>query len=445
MKRSQELIQEESHYFAPAGRIPYYPLVIDHAHGSTLTDVDGNEYLDLLTSASSLNVGHTPEPIVNAIIAQVKKMIHYTPAYMYHEPLVHLAKKMCEITPGDFKKRVIFGLTGSDANDALIKFAREYTGRPYIISFVNAYHGSTYGSISMSAISQNMRRKIGPLLPGFYHIPFPDSYRGMYGSAEPNTVEEYLAPLKEMLATYVPPEEVAAVVIETLQGDGGLLQPVDGYFEALQQLCKEHGILFCVDDTQQGLGRTGTWCSLEHWHLDPDLVVYGKSLAAGLPLSALVGRKEIMESLDRPAHLFTTGANPVCCAAALATLQYIEDNDLLAESTRKGKIARERMEDWRERFDCVGNVRGLGLSLGVDIVADKKAKTKDPHAALVLCNRAYEKGVVMIAFAGSVLRFQPPLTITDEELTKALDVIEETLTEWQDGRLADYKVDGQGW
>ncbi|MDU2930341.1 aminotransferase class III-fold pyridoxal phosphate-dependent enzyme, partial [Negativicoccus succinicivorans] len=221
MKRSQELIQEESKYFAPAGRIPYYPLVIDHAHGSTLTDVDGNEYLDLLTSASALNVGHTPEPIVNAIIAQVKKMIHYTPAYMYHEPLMHLAKKMCEITPGDFEKRVIFGLTGSDANDALIKFARGYTGRPYIISFVNAYHGSTYGSISMSAISQNMRRKIGPLLPGFYHIPFPDSYRGMYGSAEPNTVEEYLAPLKEMLATYVPPEEVAAVVIETLQGDGG--------------------------------------------------------------------------------------------------------------------------------------------------------------------------------------------------------------------------------
>lgn len=445
MTRAHELIQEEAKYFAPAGRIPYYPLVIDHAHGSVMTDVDGKEYIDLLTSASALNVGHTPEKVVRAITEQVGKMIHYTPAYMYHEPLVKLAKRICELSPGDFPKKAIFGLTGSDSNDALIKFARGFTGRPNIVTFVNAYHGSTFGSISMSAISQNMRRKIGPLLPGFYHIPFPDKYRGMYGATEPNTVEEYLAPFKEMMNTYLPPDEIACVVIETLQGDGGLLEPVDGYFTALADLCREHGILFAVDDVQQGLGRTGTWCSLEHYGVVPDLVVYGKSLAGGLPLSALVGRAEIMDSLDRPAHLFTTGANPVCCAAALATLDMLEEENLLAESTRKGALAKERMETWKERFDCVGDVRGLGLSLGVDIVSDRVQKTKDPKAALTICNRCFEKGVVMIAFAGSVLRFQPPLVITDEELNKALDIIEETLSELQAGLLDHYEVGGQGW
>lgn len=445
VKRSTELIAAEKEFFAPCARIPYYPLMLDHAHGSTLTDVDGKSYLDLLTSASALNVGHTPEPIVEAIIAQVRKMIHYTPAYMYHEPLVHLAKKMCEITPGDFPKKVIFGLTGSDSNDALIKFARGYTGRQHMISFINAYHGSTYGSLSLSAISANMRRKIGPLLPGCHHVTFPDSYRGLYGNPEPATVDEYLAPLREMLASYVPADEVACIVVETLQGDGGLLEAVPGYFRALRELCDEHGILLAVDDVQQGLGRTGTWCSLEHYDVVPDLVVYGKSLAAGLPLSALVGRAEIMDSLAAPAHLFTTGANPVCCAAALATLQYIEDNDLLAESRRKGELAKERMQGWVERFDCVGDVRGLGLSLGVDIVSDKVAKTKDPEAALKICNRCFERGLVMIAFAGSVLRFQPPLVITDEELTTVLDTIEGVLEEWEAGELADYEVSGQGW
>ncbi len=445
MSKAQALIQEDAQYFAPAGRIPYYPLVIDHAHGSVMTDVDGKEYIDLLTSASALNVGHTPQPVVDAIVAQVKKMVHYTPAYMYHEPLVKLAHRLCELSPGDFPKRVIFGLTGSDSNDALIKFARGYTGRPNIVSFVGAYHGSTYGSISMSAISLNMRRKIGPLLPGFHHIPFPDRYRGMYGASEPNTVEEYLAPFKEMLATYLPPDEVACVVVETLQGDGGLLEPVEGYFRALYDLCKEHGILFAVDDVQQGLGRTGTWCSMEHFGIDPDLVVYGKSLAGGLPLSALVGREDIMMSLDRPAHLFTTGANPVCCAAALAVLDMLEGENLLQQSTEKGAHARRRMEAWKDRFRAVGDVRGLGLSLGVDIVSDKEKKTKDPEAALKICNRCFEKGVVMIAFGGSVLRFQPPLVITYEELDRALDVIEETLVELEDGKLADYEVGGQGW
>lgn len=445
MNKSEKVIQKDHKYFAQSGRIPYYPLVVDEAHGAIIKDIDGKEYIDLLSSASALNVGHTPEKVVQAIKDQTDKFIHYTPAYMYHKPVADLAERLTEISPGDFEKQVSFGLSGSDANDALIKFARGYTGRDLIITFENAYHGSTYGSISMSSISLNMRRNIGPLVPGFHHIPFPDNYRGMYGSDKPNTVEEYLAPLKQMLETYVPGDQVAAIVIETLQGDGGLLEPVSGYFEALYDLCQENGILFCVDDVQQGLGRTGTWSSIEHFDVEADLIVYGKSLAGGLPLSALVGRKEIMESLDAPAHLFTTAANPVVCQASLAVLDMIDEENLLTASTEKGDYVRKRMSQWEDKFEFVGDTRGIGLSIGVDIVKDKEYKEKNADAALKITNRCFEKGVLIISFAGSVLRFQPPLVISYEELDRALDIIEESMEELQAGKLDDYDVSGQGW
>ncbi len=445
MSKAEELINEDGKYFAASGRIKYYPLAIDHGYGATLVDVDGKEYIDLLSSASSQNVGHAPKPVTEAIKKQAEKFIHYTPAYMYHEPAVKLSKKLCEIAPGDYEKRVTFGLSGSDANDGIIKFARAYTGRPYIISFTNAYHGSTFGSLSMSAISLNMRKHYGPLLNGFYHIPFPDKYRGMFEQPNANTVEEYLAPLKEMFAKYVPAEEVACIVVETIQGDGGLLEPVDGYFEALETLCREHGILIAVDDIQQGLGRTGTWSSIDHFNFTPDLITFGKSLAGGLPMSAIIGRKEIIETLEAPAHLFTTGANPVSCEAALATLGMIEDEDLLTASSEKGAYVRKRMDQWVNDYDFVGDVRGKGLSIGIDIVSNKQAKTRASEEALKICNYCFDQGLVLIAVAGNVLRFQPPLVITYEQLDYALNTIENALQALQDGQLDNYNIDGQGW
>ncbi len=364
---------------------------------------------------------------------------------MYHEPLVRLAKKLCKIAPGDYDKRFTFGLTGSDANDGIIKFARAYTGRPYIISFTNAYHGSTFGALSMSAISLNMRKHYGPLLNGFYHIPFSDKYRGMFEQVRPNTVEEYLSPLKEKFAKYVPAEEVACIVVETIQGDGGLLEPVPGYFEALQEICHRYGTLIGVDDIQQGLGRAGTWSSVEHYNFTPDLITFGKSLAGGLPMSAIVGRKEIMESLDAPAHLFTTGANPVSCEAALVTLKMIEDEHLLKAAIDKGVYVRQRMNPWVKSYNSVGDVRGVGLSIGIDIVSNKKEKIRDPEVALKICNYCFEHGVVIIAVADNVLRFQPPLVITYNQLDKALDTIEEALKELEQGHLNHYEVTEQGW
>lgn len=445
MNKSKQLINEDSKYFAKPGRIKYYPLAISHGYGATLVDVEGKTYIDLLSSASSQNVGHAPKQVTDAIKAQVDQFIHYTPAYMYHEPLVKLAKKICEIAPGSYEKRVLFGLSGSDANDGIVKLARAYTGRPYIISFINAYHGSTYGSLSMSAISLNMRKHYGPMLPGFYHIPFPDNYRGMFEHQNPNTIEEYLAPLKEMFEKYVPADEVACIMIETIQGDGGLLEPVDGYFEALQDLCQTHGILLAVDDIQQGLGRTGYWSSVSHYNIEPDLITFGKSLAGGLPMSAIVGRSEIMDYLDAPAHLFTTGANPVSCEAALATISMIEDQNLLQASTDKGHYVRKRLNQWPEKYKSVGNVRGKGLSIGIDIVSDKIKKVRDPEAALKICNCCYDNGVVIIAVAGNVLRFQPPLVITYDQLDTALNVLEAAIQDFETGKLDNYDIAGQGW
>ncbi|KFN93810.1 aminotransferase [Tetragenococcus muriaticus PMC-11-5] len=376
MATYEELMEKDEQYFAEAGRISYYSLLIDHADQATLVDIKGKEYIDLLSSASATNTGHSPKKVTDAIKNQADKMLHYTPAYMYHEPAIKLAEKLCEITPGDFEKKATFGLSGSDACDGVMKYARAYTGRSNIVTFQNAYHGSTYGALSMSALNNNMRAKMGPNVPNVEHIPFPDNYRGMYGKAQPNSIEEYLAPFKQMMETYLPSEEIACVVVETIQGDGGLLEPVPGYFKALYELCHEHGILFAVDDVQQGLGRTGTWCSTEHFNVEADLVVYGKSLASGMPLSAIVGRKEIMDSLEAPAHIFTTAANPVCCAASLATLDMIEEDNLLQESTRKGEIAQERMQKWENDYAFIGDVRGFGLSIGIDIVTDKKTQNK---------------------------------------------------------------------
>lgn len=315
------IVAEDKEVLSPASRMPYYPLAVRSGHGSTVVDADGNEYLDFLASAAALNTGHAHPKVVAAIQKQAAEFIHYTPAYMYHEPLVRLAQALVRITPGDFPKQVAFGLTGSDANDGAIKLARAYTGRPKIISFIRSYHGSTYGSITLSAISLNMRRKIGPLLPEIEHIPYPDCYRCPFGLKYGSCGLHCLEYVRFAFANYIPPDEVAAVIMEPIQGDAGIVVPPVEYVQGLYKLCREHGILFVSEEVQQGFGRTGRWFGIEHFGVEPDILILGKAIASGMPLSALVARKEIMQAWEAPAHLFTTGGNPVSCAAALATIE----------------------------------------------------------------------------------------------------------------------------
>ena len=441
-KRSQQMVREESAYMAPAARIPYYDLVIDHGEGAMLYDVDGNSYVDLLASASATNVGHCHPRVVKAITDQAQRLIHYTPAYVYHTPEMELVEKLCEIAPGDTPKKVVFGNSGSDANDAIMKYARAYTGRPYMVSF----HGSTYGSMTLSAISLNMRRKMGPLVPGVYHIPYPDAYHaGVDHLSEEEQAAYFMRPLIEATETYLPADEIACVIMEPIAGDLGIIAPPKAYVEQLHAFCKEHGILFAVDEVNQGMGRTGKWWSIEHFGIEPDLMSVGKSIASGMPLSAIIGKAEIMDALDFPAHLFTTSGNPVCCAASLATIGVIEDEGLIERSRELGAYAEKRFNEMAEKYDIVGCVHGKGLNLGIDIVKPG-TRTKCPKDALKIVYRAYDEGVVMITIAGSILRFQPPLVITREQLDFALDVLDRVIGEVARGEVADDIVpEGKGW
>lgn len=431
------VVESDSKVYSQAGRVAYYPFVIKCGKGSIVEDVDGNKYIDMLSSAAAVNTGHSHPIIVNAIINQAKEFIHYTPAYMYHEDLVRLANELIKITPGNFKKRVSFGLSGSDSIDGMMKFARAYTGRSKIISFVGSYHGSTYGSISLSAISLNMRRKIGPLVPDIHHINYPDCYRCRFKKTEDCCNLECLHELEIQFNNYLAPDEVAAVVIEPIAGDGGFIVPPKKYIEKLYRLCKENEILFVVDEVQQGFARTGKWFGIDNFNLEPDIIVMGKAMASGMPMSAIVAREEIIQSLSSPAHIFTTMGNPICCRAALATIKVIKEENLIQRSQQLGEYIKSRFNSMKKKYSIIGDVRGIGMSIGIDLIKDTMTKERDKEGAAKICYRSWENGVILTFVANNVLRIQPPLVITKEEIDKALDIIEDSIKEYIEGNISD--------
>lgn len=441
-----EIVKNDEKIIPFSSRMSYFPLVIKRGHGSIIEDVDGNEYIDLLASACVLNVGHTHPKVVNAIESQIKEFIHYTPCYAYHEPLVNLANKLAEVTPGNYKKKVVFGLSGSDVNDAMIKFARCYTGRSKIISFIQAYHGTTYGALSLSALSLNMRKRIGPILPDIHHIPYPDCYRCAFGQEEKSCNLECFKQFEIALEFDIPTEEVAAVIIEPIAGDAGLVVPPKKYMDRLYNLCKQNDILFISEEVQQGFGRTGKWFGIEHFNIIPDAVVLGKSIASGMPLSAVVGREEIMESMQAPGHIMATTGNPASCSAALATIEIINEENLVERAKELGDYIKERFNRMKDKYPLIGDVRGLGLSIGVDLVKNRETKERNKEAAAKICYRSWEKGIVLTFFASNVLRIQPPLVITKGQIDRSIDIIEEAIVEYLAGDIPDEVLQiSKGW
>jgi len=441
-----KLISGDEEVISPASRLPYYPFVMKRGKGATMEDIDGNRYLDFLSSAAVLNTGHAPPRVVEAIKKQADNFIHYTPAYMYHENMVELAQELCCITPGNTAKKVSFGQSGSDANDGAIKLARSFTKRQKIIAFLRSYHGSTYGAISLSGISLNMRRNLGPFLPEIYHIPFPDCYRCPF-KLEPSKCRLACMDYLEMVFdTIIPAEEVAAIIIEPIQGDAGIIVPPDEYLPALKTMCEEHGILFIAEEVQTGFGRTGKWFAVNHWGIEPDVIILGKAIASGMPLSALVARKEVMDSWNAPAHLFTMEGNPVCCAAALATIETIQEEKLVEKSKEMGDYIQGRFNELKKEHELIGDVRGRGLLIGVDLVTDRESKQRAEKEAAKICWRCWEKGLILTFFSKSVLRVAPPLVITRTEAEQALDIIEDSLKEVEAGKISDEVLDKiRGW
>lgn len=428
MAKNDELLHQEARSLASPSRIKYFDLVIAQGNGALLTDADGKEYIDLLASASSTNTGHCHPTVVQAITQQAQKLIQYTPAYFANPIAAKLSTRLTKLAPMTGPVKLAWGNSGSDANDAIIKFARAYTGRQYIVTFTGAYHGSTYGSLTASGVSLNMTRKLGPLLPGIIKVPYPDPWQKAPYETKEQFVNRMFEAFKLPFETYLPPDEVACILIEPIQGDGGIIKAPTKYLQKVYEFAHEHKILFAVDEVNQGMGRTGKWWSIQQFGLEPDLMSVGKSLASGLPLSAVIGRAEIMEALKAPAHVFTTAGNPLTAAAALATIEVIEKEDLLHRSRKLGRSALTFFQQAQAKYDFIGDVRMYGLNGGIDIV-DPKTKKPSTEIATKIIHHTFELGVIMISLRGNILRFQPPLVITTAQLDRAFTILDQVFSE----------------
>jgi 4-aminobutyrate aminotransferase len=443
---SQDWIARGDRLISPAARIPYYPLVVKSARGSTIEDSDRRTYLDFLSAACIANTGHNHPKVVEAVKKQADRLLHYNLAYAYTEEAVELAEELCRITPGTYGKRVAFGLSGSDANDCAIKLLRQATRRPLVISYLRSYHGVTYGALSLSAVSLPMRRYMGPTLPGIFHAPYPDCYRCQFGGKPDACNMACFQALANLFETSCPPEEVAGIIIEPIQGDAGVIVPPPKYMAALREACDKHGILLVSEEVQSGFGRTGRWFAIEKWPVEPDLVVMGKAMASGMPLSAVVGRRELFDRWEAPGHALSTSANPVSCAASLATIKIIEEEGLLEKARESGEYMKARFLEMADRHPLVGDVRGEGLMLGVDLVSDRDARTRAAKETAKVAFAAWQRGLFITFFSRSVLRVAPPLVITREEVDTGLRVLEESLSDVEQGKVPDSVLSGvKGW
>lgn len=436
-KLTNQIVQgKKESFIADTQQISYSPVAFERGEGALLFDHDGKRYIDFLSSACSANLGHGNKEIAEAVYEQMQKLTQYTFAYFNTAPVTLLAEKLCEITPGDFEKKVLFSATGSAGIDSAIKLARGFTGRKKIISMIGAYHGSTYGSISVSALSLNMTRKIGPLLSEVYHFHYPDENR---------FAKECLDEIREAFNHYLPPEEVAAIIIEPIAGDMGLVDPPVEWVKGLREICDEHGILLVDDEIQLALCRTGKWFCIENFGVEPDLYVMGKSVGGGLPLGAVIGRKEIMDSLDAPAHVFTLAGNTTVCAAGLKNIEILERMDANKQSNEKGEYLRKKLEGLREKFDFIGPIRQYGLSMGVDIVKPG-TNEKDGVATSKICYECFKRGLILIFINKATLRVQPPLVIEYSQLDEAVEILEGVMEDYAAGKISDDVLDEiKGW
>lgn len=396
-------------------------------YGVWIEDFDGNRYLDFNSGIGVTNVGHAHPKVVKAIKEQAELLLHYSLTDFLYEPPVRLAEKLVQITPGTFPKKVFYANSGAEAVEAAIKVARGHFrgSRPYIIAFTGAFHGRTMGALSLTASKPVQRRGFAPLVPGVVHVPYPYCFRCPFRQKYPDCnlwcvdfIEEWV------LKKYVPPEEVAAIVFEPIAGEGGYIVPPPEFFPRLKKLADQYGILLVSDEVQAGMGRTGKWFAIEHWGVAPDMITIAKGIASGLPLGVLVGRRDIMD-LPPGSHASTFGGNPVSCAAALATIGVIEEERLLENATRVGEHAMKRLREMQEEIPAIGDVRGKGLMIGVELV--KPDGSPDPELLKKTLDFAFKSGLLVIGAGLSTVRIAPPLIITKEEMDVGLDILRDSL------------------
>ena len=429
---SQELLEKKQKYVAK-GISNGTPLFIDKAEGALMTDVDGNTFIDFYGGIGVINAGHCPQPVVKAIQDQAEKLLHTCFMVTMYDSFVDLAQKLTEITPGDFEKKTALVNSGAEAVENAVKIARAYTKRTGIIAFEMAFHGRTNMAMALTSKVKPYKHGFGPFVPDVYKMPSAYCYRCYYRSSYPGCGMQCLQQFDRFFAAEVAPESIAAMIIEPVQGEGGFIVPPKEFLPGLKKIADQHGILLIVDEVQTGFGRTGKMFASEQFGVVPDIMTMAKSIAAGLPLSAVVGKAEIMDA-PGPGQLGGTFAgNPLSCAAALATIDYIEQEQLPHKAEKIGSVVMDRLKDMQEKYSLIGDVRGLGAMIGIELVKDRQTQEPAKEETGRIVQECLEQGLIIISAGvyGNVVRMLMPLVITDEQLEQALNILDNAFAKVQ--------------
>ena len=402
---------------------------VEKAKGALVWDIQGKEYIDFSGGISVMNVGHSHPKVVAAIKEQADKFTHSCFMVLPYPQPIELAAKLCAAVPGNLPKSALFVNSGAEAVENSIKIARYYTKRPAVIALENGFHGRTLLGMTLTSKVKPYKLGFGPFAPEIYRMPSAYCYRCPFDATYPACDLKCADHLKEFFISHVAPEDTAAIIVEPIQGEGGFITPPPGYFERLKNICEENGILFIADEIQTCMGRTGLMFAMEHWGVEADITTVAKSLAAGMPLSAVIGKKEVMDSVHPGGIGGTYGGNPLACGAALAVMEIFQTENLLEKSRNLGTNLRQNLDAFKEEFDLVGDVRGIGSMLAMELVKDRKTKAPATDEAKELTRYCFEKGLVLLSCGtfGNIIRFMMPLIIEDELLQKGLRIVHDGL------------------
>jgi 4-aminobutyrate aminotransferase len=407
-----------------------YPFVMSHGRGAEVWDVDGNRFLDFAAGIAVCATGHAHPEVVGAVKEAADRFLHISADY-WHEGQVRLSERLAALAPMGESAMVFLAQSGTESVEGALKLARFVTGRPRFLGFLGGFHGRTMGSLSFTSSKYTQQKGFFPTMPGVTHVPYPNPYRPLFaGEDQGKAVLDYIEDV--LFAGAVPPSEVAAVLVEPIQGEGGYIVPPDGFLRGLRELCDRHGILLIFDEVQSGVGRTGRMFASQHWDVAPDVMTLAKGLGSGLPIGAVVAKRRLMEKWTRGAHGNTYGGNPLCCAAALATLDLVE-REYAANAAAVGAYFMERLRELQARHDVIGEVRGKGLMIGIELVTDRASRAPARELAEAVLHRAFHNGLILLSCGASTVRFMPPLMITRADVDEALSILEPSLVETMEG------------
>ena len=403
-----------------------YPFVMSHGSGAEIWDVDGNRFLDFAAGIAVCSTGHSHPHVVKAIKEAADQFLHISSDY-WHERQVQLAERMNELSPMKEPVMSFFAQSGTESVEGALKLARYVTGRGRFIGFLGGFHGRTMGSLALTSSKYTQQKGFFPTMPGVTHVPYPNNYRPLLAGADQGAA--VLSYIEDVLfQSNVPPSEVAAILVEPIQGEGGYLVPPDGFLAGLRVLCDHHGILLIFDEVQSGIGRTGKMFACEHWGVAPDIMTLAKGLGSGMPIGMVVAKKSIMQQWKRGAHGNTYGGNPLCCAAALATLDLVQ-SELRANAAVVGEHFMKQLRGLQQRQPVIGEIRGKGLMIGMELVTDHDTHTPAKALCDALITRSYHNGLILLSCGQSTVRFMPPLLVTTADVDEAISMLEASLVE----------------